>query len=197
MVNSRVARGAKRETKDKRREFSQVVLQPPHPKESCATHLVVGLIRYRVKQTAKQPENPATHCHYAATSRCTQHSDHRIIGRRPARPSPSRLVARYITDTFQIEYAEPGARNLLYGLNFTCSRPTYPLADPEKQKKFKRLPRRQKYRLRHGEIDHMLFEDELIVRNYRAIGRTWFSRVSKTKFPPKANIGEPTCVILA
>ena len=95
------------------------------------------------------------------------------------------LVARYIAETFQVEFSERGARSLLYRLGFSCTRPTYTLAkaDPEKQKKFKRQFRRQKHRLRHGEIDRILFEDESMIRDYQAIGRTWFPKGQQKQIP--------------
>ena len=95
------------------------------------------------------------------------------------------LVARYMAETFQVEFSERGARSLLYRLGFSCTRPTYTLAkaDPDKQKKFKRQVRRQKHRLRHGEIDRLLFEDESMIRDYQAIGRTWFPKGQQKQIP--------------
>ena len=95
--------------------------------------------------------------------------------------------------TFQVEFSERGARSLLYRWNFSCTRPTYTLAkaDPVKQRQFNRWFRREKRRLRRGEIDRLLFEDESMIRDYQAIGRTGFPRVNKNKSPPMENIGAP------
>ena len=103
------------------------------------------------------------------------------------------LVARYIAKTFQVKFSERGARSLLYRWNFSCTRPTYTLAkaDPVKQRQFNRWFRREKRRLRRGEIDRLLFEDESMIRDYPAIGRTGFPRVNKNKSPPMENIGAP------
>lgn len=51
----------------------------------------------------------------------------------------SGLVRDWIHKQFQVEYSERGARELLYRLGFSFTRPTYTLAksDPEKQEAFK------------------------------------------------------------
>jgi putative transposase len=48
------------------------------------------------------------------------------------------LVRDWIKQHFQVQYSERGARELLYRLGFSHTRPTYTLAktDPEKQEAF-------------------------------------------------------------
>ena len=60
-------------------------------------------------------------------------------------------------------------------LNLSYARPTYVLAksDKEKQEKFKQdFEVLKKYF--EGEINHILFEDESMIRDYQAIQKTWF-----------------------
>jgi transposase len=49
------------------------------------------------------------------------------------------LVRKWIENEFQIKYSERGARQLLYRLGFSYTKPTYTMskADPEKQEAFK------------------------------------------------------------
>jgi transposase len=49
------------------------------------------------------------------------------------------LVRKWIENEFQIRYSERGARQLLYRLGFSYTKPTYTMAkaDPEKQEVFK------------------------------------------------------------
>lgn len=49
------------------------------------------------------------------------------------------LVREWIKQQFQVQYAERGAREVLYRLGFSYTKPTYTLAkaDPKKQEIFK------------------------------------------------------------
>ncbi len=84
------------------------------------------------------------------------------------------LVRRLITQRFEVTFSERGVRHLLYRLGFSCTRPTYTLAkaDPAKQEAFRATFDQQRHRLLQGDIDHILFEDESMIRDYQAIGRT-------------------------
>ncbi len=78
------------------------------------------------------------------------------------------LVRRFIKDRFGVTFSERGVRHLLYRLGFACTRPTYTLAkaDPEKQAAFRETFEKQRQRLLQGDIDHILFEDESMIRDY-------------------------------
>ena len=95
------------------------------------------------------------------------------------------LVARYIAETFSIEFSEQEVRSVLYRMGFTCTRPTYTLAkaDPAKQDAFKEAFKVQKQRLEAGEIDRSLFADARMIRDYQAIGRTGFLKGQQKQIP--------------
>jgi transposase len=95
------------------------------------------------------------------------------------------LVRRLIKDRFGVTFSERGVRHLLYRLGFACTRPTYTLAkaDPEKQAAFRETFEKQRQRLLQGDIDHILFEDESMIRDYQAIGRTWFPKGQQKVIP--------------
>ncbi len=88
------------------------------------------------------------------------------------------LVRRLIQVRFGVTFSERGVRHLLYRLGFECTRPTYPLAkaDPEKQAAFRETFEQQRHRLLQDDMDHILFEDESMIRDYQAIGHTWFPK---------------------
>jgi len=95
------------------------------------------------------------------------------------------LLRDYIQKTFEVTYSERGVLGLLYRLGFACTRPTYTLAkaDPEKQAAFRTDFEIVKKKLLDGEIDRILFEDESMIRDYQAIGRTWFPKGQQKKIP--------------
>lgn len=74
--------------------------------------------------------------------------------------------------------------DVLYRLNLSYTRPTHVLknADPIKQEKFKEDFEVLKKHL-EGLIDHVLFEDESIIRDYQAIQKTWFIKRQQRKIP--------------
>jgi len=65
----------------------------------------------------------------------------------------------------------------LHRLGLSYTRPTYTLAkaDPQKQEEFKKDFEFLK-NLLDGKIDHILFEDESMIRDYQAITKTWFEK---------------------
>ena len=97
----------------------------------------------------------------------------------------SPLVRDYIKDTFEVTYSDRGTRGLLYRLGFSCTRPTYTLAkaDPAKQAAFRAEFEVVKQQLIDGHIDRILFEDESMIRDYQAIGRTWFPKGQQKQIP--------------
>lgn len=64
---------------------------------------------------------------------------------------------------------------ILHRLNLSYTRPTYVLkkANKEKQENFKLDSEVQKKHL-NGEISHILFQDESMIRDYQAIQKIWF-----------------------
>ena len=63
-------------------------------------------------------------------------------------------------------------------MGFACTRPTDTLAkaDPEPQAAFRREFEIVKKKLVDGEMDRILFEDESMIRDDQAIGRTGFPK---------------------
>lgn len=85
------------------------------------------------------------------------------------------LIRDWIEKTFDVNYSDRGVRNLLHHLGFSYTKPTYTLkkADPEKQKVFKEDFKTAK-KMKDGEIDRILFQDESMIRDYQALANTWF-----------------------
>jgi len=67
-------------------------------------------------------------------------------------------------------------------------------ADEEKQRQFVEttFPRLKNYE--NGEIDHLLFEDESMIRDYQAIQKTWFAKGNRESLRPPANIAVSSCL---
>lgn len=74
---------------------------------------------------------------------------------------------------------------VLYRLDLSYTRPTYVLAkaDKEKQENFKKDFRILKKHL-NGQVDHILFEDESMIRDHQAIQKTSFLKGHQRKIPP-------------
>lgn len=74
--------------------------------------------------------------------------------------------------------------DVLYRLNLSYTRPTYVLKNAAhvKQEKFKEAFEVLKKHL-EGLIDHILFEDESMIRDYQAIQKTWFIKRQQKKAP--------------
>ncbi|WP_139132109.1 IS630 family transposase [Fusibacter sp. 3D3] len=87
------------------------------------------------------------------------------------------IVAEYILREFKVQYSIKGITLILSRLNLSFTRPMYTLAkaDPLKQEQFRKAFIDVK-KLINGEIQHILFEDESMIRDYQAIGATWFER---------------------
>lgn len=85
------------------------------------------------------------------------------------------IIREWIKRNFEVEYSQSGMADALHRLNLSYSRPTYTLkqADPEKQENFINDFETIK-KLVNEEIDHVLFEDESMIRDYQAIQKTWF-----------------------
>lgn len=87
------------------------------------------------------------------------------------------IVAEYILKEFNIHFTVKGATLLVKRLNLSFTRPTYTLgnADSQKQDQFREeIAGAKNWKM--GLIQHILFEDESMVRDYQAIGATWFER---------------------
>lgn len=96
------------------------------------------------------------------------------------------LIVEFVEEKWEITYSLRGMSRILENLGLSYTRPTYTLekADPEKQKVFveETFPA-QKKKLINGEIDHILFEDESMIRDYQAIQRTWFLKGKQRIIP--------------
>jgi transposase len=94
------------------------------------------------------------------------------------------LVRDWIQQTFDINYTDRGVRKLLHHLGFSYTKPTYTLAkaDPEKQEAFKQEFETLK-KMMHDEIDRILFQDESMIRDYQALGNTWFPKGQQKVIP--------------
>jgi transposase len=88
------------------------------------------------------------------------------------------LVRQWIEQNFQVKYNVRSVLRLMYALNLRWTSPTYVLAkaDPVKQEAFKIKMIVQQKALSQGKIDRILFEDEAMIRDYQAIGKTWFPK---------------------
>ncbi|WP_255407526.1 MULTISPECIES: IS630 family transposase [unclassified Cohnella] len=88
------------------------------------------------------------------------------------------LIGDYISREFGRRYSIRGVSKLMHRMDLSYTKPTYTLAaaDEEKQRLFveSTFPRLKK--LENGEIDHLLFEDESMIRDYQALQKTWFAK---------------------
>lgn len=86
------------------------------------------------------------------------------------------IVAAFIEREWNKTYTLRGVSILLHDLGLSHTKPTYTLAnaDPAKQKQFieETFPAFKK--LMYEEIDHLLFQDESMIRDYQALQHTWF-----------------------
>nr|WP_156889944.1 IS630 family transposase [Planococcus lenghuensis] len=94
------------------------------------------------------------------------------------------LVREWIRREFDVRYTNRDVLSLLQRLGFSHTRPTYTLAkaDPVKQGVF-RTGFQDVKKLASGEIDTILFQDESTIRDYMAIGYTWFLKGKQRKIP--------------
>ncbi|MGL5749304.1 MAG: IS630 family transposase [Paraclostridium sp.] len=94
------------------------------------------------------------------------------------------IIQELIKKEFNIKMCHSAVAVVLHRLNLSYTRPTYTLAkaDEEKQIKFiedfevlKKIPQ--------GEVNHILFQDESMIRDYQAIQKTWFIKGQQKSIP--------------
>lgn len=89
------------------------------------------------------------------------------------------LIASWIEREFDAVYSVRGVSKMLKRLGFSFTKVTYALAkaNPEAQAVFRDVTFPElKRQLEDGEIDHLLFEDESMIRAYQALQYSWFPR---------------------
>ncbi|MDT2287213.1 winged helix-turn-helix domain-containing protein [Paenibacillus larvae] len=79
----------------------------------------------------------------------------------------------------------PSISKVMERLGLSYTKPTYTLAaaDPKKQRHFTETTFPELKKLLNEEIDHLLFEDESMIRDYQAIQKTWFLRGKQRIIP--------------
>ncbi|WP_441652441.1 IS630 family transposase, partial [Enterococcus faecium] len=95
------------------------------------------------------------------------------------------IVCDLILREWSYGYTQKGVADLLHRLGLSWTRPTYTLkkADSKKQQVFLEETFPSLKKLLNSDIDHLLFEDETMIRDYQAIGCTWFLRGHQRKIP--------------
>jgi len=95
------------------------------------------------------------------------------------------LIVQWVEREWQISYSLRGMSFVLHHLGFSHTRPTYTLekADVAKQKEFVEQTFPALKKLLNEEIDHILFQDESMIRDYQAIQKTWFLRGKQRIIP--------------
>ncbi len=96
------------------------------------------------------------------------------------------LVAEWIKREFDVTMGVRGISAMLKRMNFSFTKATYTLAkaDDEAQAYFRKHTFVQlKKQLETEEIDHLLFEDESMIRSYQALQYNWFPRGKQRKVP--------------
>ncbi|WP_260472078.1 IS630 family transposase [Bacillus canaveralius] len=88
------------------------------------------------------------------------------------------LIRSYILREFGKSYSIRGVSKMMERLGLSYTKPTYTLAaaDEEKQKEFVETTFPEVKKIQNGEIDHILFEDESMIRDYQALQYTWFAK---------------------
>ncbi|MGG2199582.1 IS630 family transposase [Paenibacillus validus] len=88
------------------------------------------------------------------------------------------IIREYIHREFSKTYSIRGVSKLMHRMELSYTKPTYTLAaaDEEKQKLFVETTFPRLKKLENGEIDHLLFEDESMIRDYQALQKTWFAK---------------------
>ncbi|MFU2154706.1 IS630 family transposase, partial [Paenibacillus larvae] len=89
-----------------------------------------------------------------------------------------KIIAAFIEREFGHRYSLRGVSKIMHPQGLSYTKPTYTLAaaDPEKQRQFSEHTFPELKKLLNDEIDHLLFEDESMIRDYQAIQKTWFLR---------------------
>ncbi|WP_420830669.1 IS630 family transposase [Cohnella algarum] len=95
------------------------------------------------------------------------------------------LAVAYVMREFERSYTIAGMAKLLHRLDLRFTKPTYTLeaADEAKQKAFVQEQFPQLKKLMNGEIHHLLFEDESMIRDYQALQQTWFEKGKQRIIP--------------
>jgi transposase len=96
------------------------------------------------------------------------------------------LIAEWIEREFGKTMSVRGISAMLRRMNFSFTKATYTLAraDEEAQAYFRKHTFAMlKKRLEEEQIDHLLFEDESMIRSYQALQYNWFPRGRQRKVP--------------
>ncbi len=94
------------------------------------------------------------------------------------------LACKYVKDTYGVEFSERGMRDVFYRLGLSYTRPTYVLAKADcKSRRSSGSTWKGLKKLLNGEIAHLLYEDESMIRDYQAIQKTWFARGQQRIIP--------------
>lgn len=94
------------------------------------------------------------------------------------------LIAEWIKREFGVTMSVRGISAMLRRTNFSFTKATYTLAnaDEEAQASFRKHTFAQlKKQVEAEEIDHLLFEDESMIRSYQALQYNWFPRGKQRK----------------
>ncbi|RED76031.1 IS630 family transposase [Cohnella phaseoli] len=96
------------------------------------------------------------------------------------------LVSEWIKREFDVVMSVRGISAMLRRMNFSFTKATYTLAkaDPDAQAVFRKHTfARLKKQVESEEIQHLLFEDESMIRSYQALQYNWFPRGRQRKVP--------------
>ncbi|MFC3804408.1 IS630 family transposase [Cohnella sp. GCM10012308] len=96
------------------------------------------------------------------------------------------LVAEWIKRSFGVTMSVRGISAMLKRMNFSFTKATYSLvkADADAQAAFRKKTLTQlKRQVAAEEIEHLLFEDESMIRSYQALQYNWFPRGRQRKVP--------------
>ncbi|WP_235533323.1 IS630 family transposase, partial [Paenibacillus sp. Leaf72] len=95
------------------------------------------------------------------------------------------LISAYVEREWGHRYSLRGISKVMERLGLSYTKPTYTLAaaDPEKQRQFAETTFPDLKKVLNDEIDHLLFEDESMIRDYQAIQKTWFLRGKQRIIP--------------
>lgn len=93
------------------------------------------------------------------------------------------IIVLWIKEQYGVKYSRSGVRTMLHRLNLSYTTPTYTLAkaDPKLQEKFIEQFNLLKWDLLNGNIDHIFFVDESMIRDYQAISKSWFAKGCQKK----------------
>jgi transposase len=96
------------------------------------------------------------------------------------------ILAAWIERRFGQSFTEKGVSKLLTRLGFSYSKATYTLAraNPAEQRTFREITLPAlKEQVMQGKTDHLLFEDESMIRAYLALQYNWFLKGQQRKIP--------------